>query len=495
MVSANGTPFWGELRCSGRVADPDGDFLTGTFQDITERRQASEELRKLSLAIEQSPSSVVITDAQGAIEYVNKSFVAVTGYSRNEVVGQNPRLLHSGQTPQATYEQMWTTLLAGNVWQGEFVNRKKNGDLYWEHALISPVRQPDGHLTHYLAIKEDITEKRRLAEELEIYRQHLETLVQERTADLEAANHRLQISDARLKAMFALSQQASQLDEANLIRQGIAEAARLTGSQRACLYFLPASEAACATVAWPADGAGDCPGFWQEIRDRHQPIIRYGATAAERALGVPVIEAGLVQLVLMVGDRPGDYDEATSHELQLIGEDLWRIIVHRRAEAALADAKEAAEAASRAKSRFLANMSHEIRTPMNAIIGLTHLAQRETAEPQMQEKLGKVDDAARHLLALINQILDLSKIEAGKLSLELADFALAPTVNNAVMLVSERLEAKGLTFHCDIAPHPAPRAARRCPAPGPDPAQFPRQCRQIHRMRQHPPGHRPGEQR
>jgi len=456
-VTGDGHRFWGELRCIGRVADPEGDFLTGTFQDITESRQASEELRKLSLAIEQSPSSIVITDAEGLIEYVNNSFVRVTGYSREEAIGQNPKLLHSGQTPQATYETMWSTLVAGQVWQGEFINKKKNGDIYHEHALISPVRQPDGRLTHYLAIKEDITEKRRLAEELESYRLHLETLVQERTADLEAANLRLQTSDARLQAIFALSQRAGQLDETTLIRQGLAEAARLSGSRRACLHFFDHGHELPETIFWPderclADLGGEGHALLHQVAAQRRPTIHPGEHPAERFMGVPVVEGQEVRLVLAIGEREKPYDDNDTHELQLIGNDLWRILMRRRAEAALASAKESAEAASRAKSLFLANMSHEIRTPMNAIIGLTHLARRETEDRGLLEKLGKVDDAARHLLALINQILDLSKIEAGKLNLEMTDFELAPVVDNAVMLISERLEAKGLSFRLHLAP-------------------------------------------
>ncbi|WP_295008463.1 PAS domain S-box protein [uncultured Dechloromonas sp.] len=284
--------------------DESGNALSavGTVQDITERRAVEEQLRKLSLAMEQSPHSIIITNTQAEIEYVNEAFVRNTGYTRDEVIGQNPRILNPGTPEAAPPAELWATLQRGEVWHGEFINQRKDGSIFEEMAIISPVRQPDGRMTHYLAIKEDITEKKRIQSELETYRQHLEQLVDERT------------------------------------------------------------------------------------------------------------------------------------------EELMR-------------AKNEAESASRAKSTFLANMSHEIRTPMNAIIGLTYLAQRNTRDKDQYERLSKVGDAAQHLLAIINDILDLSKIEADKLVLEDSDFSLDDVCNRTCELVATRAEAKhlGVIRHFDPA--------------------------------------------
>ena len=284
--------------------DQDGRAISavGTVQDITERRTAEEQLRKLSLAIEQSPHSIVITNTVPEIEYVNAAFMRNTGYTLAEAVGKNPRILKSGRTLSGNYDNLWQTLARGEIWQGEFINQRKDGTIYEELAIISPVRQPDGRVTHYLGIKEDITEKKRIQKELEHYRHHLEQLVDERTVQLMRA-------------------------------------------------------------------------------------------------------------------------------------------------------KEEAESASRAKSTFLANMSHEIRTPMNAIIGLTHLAQRHAGDPEQQKRLQKVGDAAHHLLSIINDILDISKIEADKLQLEDTDFSLVKTCQAACELVATRAEAKRLPvrWHFDPA--------------------------------------------
>ncbi|WP_371322886.1 PAS domain S-box protein [Dechloromonas sp. ZY10] len=273
-------------------------ILLSTLED---QQMADAQLRKLSQAVEQSPEAVVITNLKAEIEYVNAAFVQISGYRREEVIGRNPRLLQSRQTPRQQYQEMWESLLAGRTWRGELVNRRKNGDLYHEQALISPIRSADGRITHYVAVKQDISEQRRLTRELERYRHHLEELVTTRTAELAAA-------------------------------------------------------------------------------------------------------------------------------------------------------KQAAEVANQAKSAFLANMSHEIRTPMNAIIGLTHLLQKNVQDPAQRERLNQVRDSADHLLAVINDILDLSKIEAGKVELENIAFSLDSLFARVGMLMRDKAQDKGLDLVVETPP-------------------------------------------
>ncbi len=279
----------------GPLCDAQGKVigLFGISRDITARKTAEDQLRKLSLAVEQSPESIVITNLDAQIEYVNEAFVRSTGYTREEVLGCNPRILKSGKTPQKTFAEMWKALSSGQPWKGEIYNRRKDGTEYVEFAIVVPIRQPNGQITHYVAVKEDITEKRRLADELDRYRDHLEELVESRTL-------------------------------------------------------------------------------------------------------------------------------------------------------ALAEARERAEAANRAKSAFLANMSHEIRTPMNAILGLTHLLQRTHPSVEQAERLDKIDTAARHLLSIINNILDLSKIDAGRLELEETDFVLGAIMDHVHSLIADTAKTKGI---------------------------------------------------
>ncbi len=137
-----------------------------TLIDITDRKIAEETVRKLYQGIEYSPASVVITDINGNIEYVNKKFCNVTGFSYKEVIGENPRILSSGDMTKVDYKEMWDTILSGKDWMGEFHNKKKNGELYWESASVSPIQNEKGEVTHFIGIKEDITDKKKMINDL-----------------------------------------------------------------------------------------------------------------------------------------------------------------------------------------------------------------------------------------------------------------------------------------------------------------------------------------
>ena len=155
----DGTPFWNDLAISP-VCDRQ-DRLThfiGITRDITERKQADDKLRKLSVAVEQSSATIVITDITGAIEYVNPMFCQVTGYTVAEVLGQNSRILQSGESSLEAYQKLWNTILAGEIWRGYFHNKKKSGELFWEQTSISPIKNDLGVIIGFVAVKEDVTE-------------------------------------------------------------------------------------------------------------------------------------------------------------------------------------------------------------------------------------------------------------------------------------------------------------------------------------------------
>jgi PAS domain S-box-containing protein len=140
--------------------------IEGVLRDITEREKTELEIRKLSRVVEQSPVIVVITDLDGTIEYVNPKFSEVTGYGFEEVIGKNPKILKSGKTGPETYTLLWGTITSGKEWHGEFMNRKKNGDLYWESAYIFPLKDETGKITRFIAQKEDITARKKMEEDL-----------------------------------------------------------------------------------------------------------------------------------------------------------------------------------------------------------------------------------------------------------------------------------------------------------------------------------------
>ena len=162
----DGSSFPVEYSCNPIYQNNKAVGAVVSFRDISARKQSEKRIRTLLQAVEQSPVSVVMTDTQGDIEYVNRAFELSTGYAAEEVIGQNPRILKSEQTPPAYFEELWKAIVSGNSWQGELQNRKKDGSLYWERAYIAPVVDDAGVTTHYLAVKEDITLQKQQEEKI-----------------------------------------------------------------------------------------------------------------------------------------------------------------------------------------------------------------------------------------------------------------------------------------------------------------------------------------
>ena len=165
----------GDLSVRAEIErDDEIGLLAGSFNTmaealsgkISEHEKAEEKLRQFYRAVEQSPCTVVITDTAGTIQHVNPKFTQLTGYTPEEALGKNPRLWKSGKTPPEVYEQLWNTITSGRVWHGELCNRKKSGELYWESTSISPIRDSEDNTTHFVAVREDITERRRMEEAL-----------------------------------------------------------------------------------------------------------------------------------------------------------------------------------------------------------------------------------------------------------------------------------------------------------------------------------------
>lgn len=191
FVNKQGESLW--IRTVGIPEKIDGKVtrLYGTFQDISERKKAEETNSKLTTAIDQSPECIVITDLEGNIEYVNPAFHETTGYSKDEVIGNSTRILSSGYHDSKFYEEIWDTLSHGNTWQGEFYNKKKNGDFYWEHASITPVKNNHGEVMNYLAVKEDITERKKTLEELKEAKENAEESGRLKSAFLANMSHEI----------------------------------------------------------------------------------------------------------------------------------------------------------------------------------------------------------------------------------------------------------------------------------------------------------------
>ncbi len=207
----DGSRFPVAISASSIMLDQSRLGVCAVYQDLTQRKEAEAQLRQLSRAVEQSPASIIITDTTGAIEYVNPRFCAQTGYALEEVLGKNPRILKSGLTPPEVYRDLWQTITSGREWIGELHNKTKTGELFWELAHISPIMDENGTITHYLAVKEDITERKGI----DSLRSHLEEQLRARNAELEQ-------SIAQIKKMQSGLIQSEKMASLGLLTAGIA---------------------------------------------------------------------------------------------------------------------------------------------------------------------------------------------------------------------------------------------------------------------------------
>ena len=412
----DGTLFQAQLDCAGRTA------VRLVLSDITESKATRDQLRKLSLAVEQSPESIVITDSRAAIEYVNNAFLLASGYRREEVIGRNPRILNSGKTPPETYADMWDTLTRGLSWKGQFYNRRKDGSEYVEFVIITPIHQPDGRVTHYVAVKEDITEKKRQGEELDHYRRHLEELVAERTAELAAAvAHTRLIIDSSAEGIL-------QLDAAGHIALINPAACRMLGYAPEELLGRDVH----ASIHCPPDAAAPHTPCSLGVAMRAGQALREDGETFWRADGRP--------LPVSVATHPMREGEAVIGAVMSFSDNSQRQAADEEREAARA----AAELLARTRSEFLANMSHEIRTPINAVLGFAYLCLQLDLPPRPRDYLGKIHSASESLLGIVNDILDISKMDAGKLEMECVPFSLDDVLQRVAGLFTLKAREKGV---------------------------------------------------
>jgi PAS domain S-box-containing protein len=206
LVTRDGEVRW--VADTTKILRQDGEIISylGYLVDITDYREAASERRKLHTAVQQSQSIIAITDREGTIEYINPRFAQVTGYSREEAIGKNPRILKSGKHPDAFYEELWNTISKGTVWRGEFCNKKKNGDCYWESASISPVFDEGGRITTYIKVAEDMTDRKKAEEEIRKQLKEKEILLRE-------VHHRVKNNMATIVSLLSLQAGSTELPE------------------------------------------------------------------------------------------------------------------------------------------------------------------------------------------------------------------------------------------------------------------------------------------
>lgn len=387
-------------------------------------RTSEAEARKLALVASRTSNSVVLTDAQGRIEWANEGFTRITEYALHEVIGRKPgHFLQGPRTDPATVAYMRRQIARGEGFHVEIVNYSRSGREYWIEAEVQPIVDANGTLTSFMAIQSEITDRKKAEQALRESELRYRTLV----ANIPEAVYRCAFDDER--SMEYISDAIQDLC-------GFPAAALIGNRQRTYASFIHPEDRGRVEMAIRR-AVGRREPYFLEYRLVHRDgAIRW---ASEKGQAAYDEEGNVLWLDGAIGNatlRKKAETELREYNAALV-----------KAYNALAEANRLTEAATRAKSEFLANMSHEIRTPMTAILGYTDILIEEgRLDPELRQTLVTIKRNGEHLLEIINDILDLSKIEAGKLSVERIACSPARILSEVYELMKVRAEAKKLAF-------------------------------------------------
>ncbi len=381
-------------------------------------RTSLRELEFQKFALDQH-AIVSIADPSGKITYTNDKFSEISQYSRNELLGQDHRVLNSGYHSNEFFKEMWKTIAHGRVWYGEVKNRRKDGTYYWVDSTIVPFMDESGRPQRYVSIRTDITAHKQAEETLYKSETRLRTLF-DSTSDavmLLDEHGFFDCNQAALKMFgFSLKEELCSRDFIDVSPEkqpgGMDQPEGIDSAMLANMHFGIATQGGSHSFEWVHKRADNGKTFDAEVL--------LNAMAQD---GRSILQA----TVRDISER-------------------------KQAENLLWQAKAAAEQASQVKSDFLANMSHEIRTPMNGIIGMTELALDTELTQEQREYLSLVKSSADSLLHIVNDILDFSKIESGKLDIEIIEFSLEAMLRDTMKSLAARAHQKNLELLLHIAP-------------------------------------------
>jgi PAS domain S-box-containing protein len=405
----DGSKFWISMNVQYIYINGELEGSESIIRDISKRKTDEEQIQTFSSILEQSPVSIVITDVQGNIEYVNPKFEKTTGYSLEEAMGKNPRILKSDTKTNEEYQEMWNSITSGKEWHGEFLNVKKNGELYYESASISPVRDENGHIIRYIAVKEDITERKKYEEQIKT----LSTVVEQSPL------------------MIIITDRSGKIEYVN------AEFSRFTQySSREIIGRIPMIFNQKHHTAWSHSK------MWETLQEGKLWLSEFknrkkdGTIFWENITAFPLTsEDGLIMNYIII-------NEDITDKKQLLDD--------------LVKSKEKAEESDRLKSAFLANMSHEIRTPMNGILGFTELLKEPNlsgAEQQFYIKI--ITESGHRMLNLMNNLIDISRIESHEVKIICSSFDIRKKFDHLLDFFNQEAKMKGLRLicTCDLMPH------------------------------------------
>ncbi len=407
----------------------------------------------LLLAIENSPSSIFITDKQFRIQYVNPGFTRITGYTPEEAIGQNPRILKSGFMPRDYYRELFQTIQRGEVFRGRVLNRRKGTPVrtpenpavefsptthFWAEVVISPVKNRQGEIIGYLAIQHEITQRVMAEQELEL-RLKIEN-------NLSEVAFIMQSFDPLERRFQRIIQRVAEIEPLRF--SGVWLAWQLDGQQ---LRLVAHTEGLPEEFLnrWRALSREE----WLPDLPEPRPLLIHEQGCARLAWAIPLQwmgqEMGLM-ILFTEHCQPVSTPPVLIFYLRRLGELIGSAMTIESSMATLRQAKEQAEQLARARSGFLANMSHEIRTPMNGVLGMLQLLAQTTLSDEQRDLLATAQRSAEHLMDLLNDILNLAKFEAGQIRLESVPINLRTLLEEVVGMVLPQAQLKRLQLRSEV---------------------------------------------
>jgi len=545
--SKDGKDYWLELEIQplhDQAGRPTG--FMAIESDITERLQAQNRLEAVMrdnnalLSTLDLLGQVSVADSHGRILEVNESFCEASGFSRDELIGADHRLINSGHHNDKFWADMWGKMLTGQPWRGEVCNQAKDGRLYWVDTFIASFFGDDGQIAKFVAIRIDITAKKQAEQTLRWNQSLLQMMSNSSPLGflvIDNRNDKLLYFNNRLCEIWGITELTEPMRKGELTNTDITQASlhlledpqaylascrqlqdwdnratledelRFTGERTIRRYTTQIRDGRdqyfgrfylfedvtdrrriealaqhnAELLQASIDALGDAFALFddqdrlvtcnQRFRDMcpacadvmvpgvsFEALLRSGIAHGQYAIGVAQddIEQWITQRIAL-------HRQPSSEGLQRLGDGRTLRVVERRMPngytvgfrvdiTALVQATEAAQEASRSKSQFLANMSHEIRTPMNAILGMLTLLSKTELTPRQADYTGKSEAAAQSLLALLNDILDLSKAEAGRMTLDPHPFELAQLISDLEVIVQAYIGTKPVDLVVALAP-------------------------------------------
>lgn len=419
------------------------------------------ELEKLAVVVEQNPVGIVITKPDTTVEYANNRFLKISGYSMDELAGKKINILKSGIHDNDFYKNMWLALHSGNVFNGMICNKSKTGELYWEKTSIFPVFDGRGAISHYIGMKEDVSEKRKaevaLEREMQINRSLAELGKAVLSVDMTIENIATIVFDVSKLLTGSRFGYVSILDEKTGDMISITLSEMMKGQcnvDEKKIIFQKSKEGYLAL--W-GHSLNSKKGFYTNDPANHftSTGLPKGHIPLKNYLSVPAMINDIIVGQISLANSDNGFSDADVAAIEKVAT-LYALAVFRKQnEIALYRAKESAEDANRMKSEFLANMSHEIRTPLNAIVGFSGiLKEKSEGNPVFCEYLDNIGQSSRVLLSLINDILDLSKIEAGRMVVNYHPVDIIRLIDEIRSVFSLKAKEKGIKINVSLPDSP-----------------------------------------